>query len=245
MKISLRCLALVVLAALPIVGRAQPIYTNSDGSAGTLTLGSATSPGYYTAIQTFTGFTNIAGMTWQLTNTSGSNASANFNAYIVGWTGTTAVTDTLQIYQYQLGGVSTGIVGAGLTAGLTFADSIAPLTASSTYALVLSYVSGDQTFVASLGNNPNAGFFGSGGAGSAFTSSDQAGFQAALEGFGTAFGSAINPTLAYTMSVDTSAPTPVPEPKTAAAGIAVLFVGVLMGRRVWQRNKLAAVPLAA
>jgi hypothetical protein len=238
MKISFRLLALATFLFLSLVGRAQVTYTNPT-STGSLALGSSV----YTAVQTFTGFSSISSMSWTLTNSGGSTATATFNAYIAEWNGATAAAGTLTAF--QAGGASTGAIASGASTSLTFTDSLPALNPSLTYALVLSYASGDTTFGVRSSFTPGGAFFGSGGVGYASTSAALGAgtFQSYLEGTGIVDG-AVTTGAAYTMSV-TTAVSPVPEPRAAAAGLAALFVAALVGRRVWQRRKAAAAPLAA
>jgi hypothetical protein len=242
MKNSLRFLALAALAAIPFAGRAQvtyTTYTSSDTSIGNFPVGSI----FYTSIQTFTGFSSLSDMTWTLTNTAGSSQTATFNAYVAQWnSGSSTVVGPLTAF---------GTVGNSLTLGgggvgsLSFTGSLS-LNPVQTYALIVSYASGDQTFATSVGTNPGGAFFSSGNAVLVQTSSDLVSFLTDLQSQSPSNAFDLGGDTAYTMSVTAGlAGTPVPEPKTAAAGIAAMFVAALVGRRVWQRNKLTPVPLAA
>jgi hypothetical protein len=176
-----------------------------------------------------------------LNNTGGTGTSATFNTYVVEWnTGTnTAVGGTWQAFDASNVGITSSTAGIN---NLTFTDSWTAVSPTTTYALVLSYTNGSPLFAATTGANPNDAFFGSGGAGIANTSAfgDVTAFQNYLQSNATT----PNTGQAFTMSVDGTL-APVPEPKTAAAGLAALFVAALVGRRVWQRRKAATAPLAA
>jgi len=65
-----------------------------------------------------------------------------------------------------------------------------------------------------------------------------------LTDLGAAGGGSPNVAQSYIMSV-TGSLAAVPEPQTAAAVFAGVFVAGLVGRRVWQRRKTVAQPLAA
>lgn len=242
MKNSLRFLALAALVALPFVSRAQVTYDNLGGISGNVSLLNSS------AIQTFTGLSSISTLTWTVTNATGNaGSSTNFQAYIAQWTNPTSASSTLQTF----GSVAsvTGIALNG-TSDLVFTPgSPLALNPALTYALILSDTTGSTVFAATTGSNPGGTFFGSGGAGSFGQSVFSAGglvpFESSLSGTGTGFAgsTAINSSNAYAMSV--TGITPVPEPKTAAAGIAALFIAALVGRRMMLRRKQATAPLAA
>ena len=229
-----------LLLALTLTAHAQLTYTNAASVAGNVSIALNDS----TAVQTFTGFTSITSMTWQVVNTSGSAQTASFNAYIGQWN---TATNTLVGSLSAFGSTgSTGSVAGGATFDLTFGASSPVLNAGTTYALLLSYQSGATTFGANFSANPADAFFGSGGTGSVATSFGISGslptFQSSLQNMGR---TTPKTGQAYSMSVDgTLAATP--EPTAAAAAFAALFVVGLVGRRVWQRRQPAApVPLAA
>jgi hypothetical protein len=238
MKNSLRFLALAALVAMPFVGRAQTTYTSSDTSgAATLLLANS-------AVQTFSSFSNLSNVTWTVTNLSGSNQTATFNAYIAQWdTNTNMVVGSLT----QFGTTSNVLVAGSGSGSLSFNDTWGTVNPAQTYALILTSTTGGAFFNAATGTTPidsNLTFFSTGGSGVIGTTQFA---QGGAGGFGSYLSSnatAINGTSAYQMSV-TGSLAPVPEPKTAAAGIAALFVAALVGRRVMLRRKLAATPLAA
>ena len=253
MKNSLCFLALAAFAAIPFVGRAQVTYTNTDSSLGTVGLsvgvtGSLALTNPDTAIQTFSGFSNLSSVSWTLTDTV-FGTPGTFNAYVAQWdvANSSIVGGTLASF----GALNVPFnPGAGQTANLTFNGSWTAIDPSQTYALLLSITSGPfDSFVANVGTSPggaDAAFFGTGAAGYAATSSFTSGTFAsdlATPGSGNFF----DPGSAYTMSVTGTLATlaPVPEPKTAAAGIAALFVAALIGHRTWQRRKLASIPVVA
>jgi hypothetical protein len=234
---NFRFVAFVAFAAAAVLGRAQTTYTNlGDGGGPALVTTSG-----WTAVQTFTGFESLSSATWTLTNSvGGSGQSTTFNAYVAQWDALNnrAMVGTLQ----QYGGGSAVLTGIDLfdTGEVTFSQNLS-LTSSATYALILSYASGDAAFGVTWDTSPADAFFGSGARGMASTSSDLGGFQAYLE----STGASMTPGESYTMSVTGIAATPAPEPATAAAVIAAVFIAGLAGRRVWQRRKLATEPLAA
>ena len=256
MKNSLRFLALAAFAAMPIFGRAQATYTNSDSSAGSVSLttfglaggiGGGTSFSAKTAIQTFSGFSSLSSISWSLTD-SVTGLPTNFSAYVAQWdVPNSRVTGVLT--SFGAGAFNPGI---GVTADLTFTGSWTAPVPSQTYALLLTATSGSGNFVANVGSVPggaNAAFFGSGAAGYAATSSLTSPVTFVSDLANSASVSMFTPSsaYAYTMSVNGTLATlaAVPEPKTAAAGIAALFVAALIGRRTWQRRKLAAIPVVA
>jgi hypothetical protein len=256
MKNSLRFLALAAFVAIPFVGRAQVTYTNLDSSAGSVSLttagyaagvGSATFLSANTAIQTFSGFSSLSSISWSLTD-SFTGSPTNFSAYVAQWdVPNSRVTGVLTSF-----GAGAFNPGNGATANLAFTGSWTAPDPSQTYALLLTATSGSGNFVANVGTSPggaNAAFFGSGAAGYATTSSLTSPVTFVSDLANSANVSMFTPSsaYAYTMSVNGTLATlaPVPEPKTAAAGIAALFVAALIGHRTWQRRKLAAIPVVA
>lgn len=235
-----RLLAFAALSVFAVSGRAGLAYSTFTNSTdtGSLLLGTS-----HSAVQTFTGLTSITSMTWKV-STAGTDQSATFNAYVTEWnTSTNVSVGALQAFS---GGTASLSNVTNNTFDLAFNLTGATLTPSTTYALVLSQVSGDTSFLARTGAGPADDFFSSGigrGATSSFLGQgNEANFQSFLQGTGAtvALGAGVD----YTMSVTGTLPA-VPEPKTAAAGIGALFVAGLVIHRVRQRRKLAAVPLAA
>lgn len=252
MKTQLRLVVFTALMVFALDARAQVTYTNSDSSIGTVGLspsgGGSLVSDANTAIQTFSGFNNLSSISWTLTDIGFGN-SANFNAYVAQWNvaNSSIVGGTLASF----GALNVPFNPGSLqTADLTFNGSWTAIDPSQTYALLLSINSGGFTsFVANVGTSPggaDATFFGTGQAGYAATSSFTLGtFASDLATVGS--GNFFDPGSAYTMSVTGTLATlaPVPEPKTAAAGIAALFVVALIGHRTWQRRKLATIPVVA
>jgi hypothetical protein len=229
MKNSFRPLVLAASLILAGNARAQLTYTNASNTGDVLLHWSAT-------IQTFSGFSSLSSATWTVTNTLGPSLPETFTAYIAQWDPVNHnVVGSLTAFGSTI--ISPGFTGS---AGLTFNAVWTAPDSALTYALLLTGENG--IYSANLGANPNDSFFGSGGTGSyASPTSD---FNTLTSDLQTPGVSAINTGQAYTMSV-TGTLAPVPEPKTAAAGLAALFVAALVGRRVWQRRKAAAAPLAA
>jgi hypothetical protein len=229
-----RLLLLAACSALAVTSHAQVTYTNSNAT-GSLALGTG-----HSAVQTFTGLTSITNMTWKV-STEGSNQSGSFNAYVTEWNTSTNVS-VGPLLAYGGGTASLTNVGPG-SFDLVYNLTGATLTASTTYALVLSQVSGN-TFLAQTGASPGGDFFGSGVGRGATNSIAGLGSEGAFQTFLQGTGATIGTGLAYTMSV-TGTLAAVPEPKAAAAGLGALFVAGLAIHRVRQRRRLAAAPLAA
>ena len=241
MKNFLRLLTLAALAALPLVGRAQGTYTSTAGGGP-----STTDLTFNSALQTFSGFSNITDVSWTVNNQSGTTQLANFNLYYAQWNaGTGTASSALTLFGSP---GSASILGSS-AGNLTFSAGIAGITLSpsQTYVFVLSNTNGGF-FNALSGNTPggaDATFFGTGGIASVGANES---FGGTTSGIQTALSSptSIATAYAYQMSVDgTAGLSAVPEPKTAAAEVAALFVAALVGRRVWQRRKVAVSPLAA
>ncbi len=236
MTTYLRRAVIGVVLALGAAAHAQVTYTNSNPVLGSITLGSTGN----TVAQTFTGFSNISQMSWQVINNSGSAQTATFNAYIGQWnTATSSLVGSLTAFGTV--GLSSGSIGAGATTTLTFTDTWSTVSPSLTYGLILSYAGGSTDFGAQFsGTNPGGAFFGPGMLASRNTSSALGTFVTDLQ----SAGGASSPGLTYSMSV-TGELASTPEPQTAATIFAVVFVAGMVGRRTWQRRKAAAVPLAA
>ena len=237
MKNPARFLALGLLALLPaLVTRAQSTYTSASG-------GGAINPSLISgsAIQTFSGFSNISNVSWTVNNSAGAQF-ASFNLYYAEWNvGGGIINSSLTAF-----GTTSSVLMAGTSDVFSFTDSVA-LNPALTYVLVLSnsFSSAGSGLNAASGvtpGAPDATFFGTGGIASVGANDLTGGLSTALSS-----PTAITTGYAYQMSVDgtASSPSPVPEPKTAAAGIAALFVAALVGRRIMLRRKLATVPLAA
>ena len=241
MKNFFRLPVVAALLSFAVAAHAQVTYTNANSVTGNTSVGAAV----FTTVQTFTGFTSITDMTWQVVNTNGSAQTATFNAYIGQWdTSTNRLVGALTAF--GTAGLSTGSVAGGATQNLTFTDTWTAPNSTLTYALLLSYASGATTFGANYSANPNDAFFGSGGTASVATSFTASGSNnTTLESnLQTVGGASPDSNFAYTMSV-TGDLASTPEPKTAAAAFAALFVAGLVGRRAWQRRKPAAQLLAA
>lgn len=240
MKNYFRLAALGLLFSFGAGAHAQVTYTNSNGSILTPAVGATN----FTLVQTFTGFTNITNMTWQLTNTdTGSAQTATFNAYIGQWNTTTnALVGSLTAF--GTANLSTGSIAASGTTGLSFTDSWTASNPSLTYGLILTNTGGSSAFDATITNNAGGAFFSSGGVADrnySFVSAGSLGnFQTSLQTAGTA----ANASHSMLMSV-TGELAATPEPQTAAAIFAGLFVAGLVGRRVRQRRAAVVVPLAA
>ncbi len=238
MKNFSRVLALALLALLPaLVTRAQTTYT-STASGGPINPSLISG----SAIQTFSGFSNISNVTWTVNNSTGAQF-ASFNLYYAEWNvGSGIINSSLTAF----GSTSSVLMNGASSDVFNFTDSVA-LNPSLTYVLVLSnsFTSTGTGLNAVSGltpGAPDATFFGTGGIGSVGANDVAGNLSTALSS-----PTAISTSYAYQMAVTgvAGSPSPVPEPKTAAAGIAALFVAALVGRRVMQRRKLVTVPLAA
>ena len=222
MRPTLRLFALSVLVAFAAFAgsaRAQVIYSNTPNVGSTSTVFGTSS-----AIQLFTNTTDLSSVSWSL---SGAGGSGNFSTYVAAWnTGTNTASGLI-----SLGSSTPFTASGGAVDLLTFSGTVSGLTAGNTYALILSADSGLAFALAGngigtgpAGAGPNSGLFGDALGG---TSSTLAGGV----GWGVTFsGTSISA---------------VPEPKTAAAGLAVLFIAALVGRRLWLQRKAIAAPLAA
>ena len=149
-------LFLGALSALTLGARAQVTYTNV--STGTPVVLDTTS---LTAIQTFTGFTSLANVTWTLTNQGGGTPSQSFNTYVALWnTDTNVVAGPLTLF-----GTANSSFSNIATGNLSFTYTWTAPDSSLTYALILTGSGGAPgSYVATYGENPGDTFFGSGGA---------------------------------------------------------------------------------
>jgi hypothetical protein len=227
-------LAAAVLATVD--GRSQ--LTNINTNLAAVEIGS----GWYTAVQTFTGFSALTDVSWTVKNTSGSSQTATFSTFLAEWNTTTNSAEAGTFATFGTTSLSSGAIASGYTKALEFSAALPPLDPSLTYALMLTYTGGDVGFSALTGSNPGGAFFGSGGLAVGVTSFATAG-PAGFENHFATNSFTVNQAAAWTMSVS-GTPSAVPEPKTAAAAFAVLFVAGLVGRRKWQQRKIS-VPLAA
>ncbi len=239
MKISLRLLPFVALVALfSLTARAQVTYTTTG-----VALNTAATASNYSYGQTFTGVTDISDVSWMMQNVGGTiSSSADFKLYLMDWTNPSA-TPVDSSHVITLSNVATND-----SALLSFSSfSVGGLDPASTYALVVTMVSGDSGFqhlYADPANNDGA-FFSSGNMVSFLTSAYTLGNDAAYEATIGDSANSIGMT-SYDMGMNiTATMAPVPEPKTAAAGIAALFIAGLVGRQLWLRRKAAPTPVQA
>jgi hypothetical protein len=223
-----RLLALIsalTLSASALIG--QVTYSNATLSQGVI------APSSMVAAQTFTGFDSISAISWNLFQPLA--GTTDFNIYVAEWdtVNSRAVSGTV----VQFGPSALALDENDVSAN--FSDTWNTSSPELTYVLLLTAFnsSGFPFGVNSSVDLPADPFFGSGqgfSVAGAFDGLNQAAFDTLVStstfspiGGGADFNFSVTGTLA-----------PVPEPKTAATGLAALFVAALMCRRqVWQKRR--------
>ncbi len=237
-------LLLLTMGVWPWVGRAQMTYT-SQGA----TYLSSQNLGDQSSIQTFSGFSDITAVSWAVTNWEWNQtnaASGTFQTYIAQWD---AANHVIIGGLTQFGGpASVSFTTTYATTNLVFSGNWTAPDPSLTYALVFTAVTGGAHIYMWAGSKPGApaaDFFATGVHAAFFrTLANEGGSVGQLESFMETVSNAqpVSSTLAWQMSVTGTQAnlSPVPEPKTAAAGLAALFVLGLAGHRLWRQRKSVA-----
>lgn len=227
------------LATLAVTARAQP-QTFETLSAYTGSLTSFTTN--RALVQTFSNVTLVDSMTYRFASTSGVFAGTTLNAYFTEWNTTTntAVGSAFlstSINVPSSGSFSSFSTGFGDYNGFDYQFTLSQVTdPTKTYAMVL--VGTGATSIGLLNiDNADSFAYGDNRSRSGITSFSSLGSAGATSTPGFDWG--------FSQLAVTPYAAPVPEPQTAAAMIAVLFVGGLVGRRMWQRRQGAMQPIAA